>query len=146
MGRIMSISEIFISKGYETYISQDFYSCNTFIEKQGRNSEHINSNVNGKNSGWPNAAHIILPYISKTIDVITEAHEGNLLSYLGSKFNEKRASTFIYQPSSQYPSYQRFKIFNENGICRIKKDGKPKNIFDLIPNIRKEERGRAASS
>lgn len=136
----MSISEIFISKGYETYISQDFYSCNTFIEKQGRNSEHINSNVNGKNSGWPNAAHIILPYISKTIDVITEAHEGNLLSYLGSKFNEKRASTFIYQPSSQYPSYQRFKIFNENGICRIKKDGEPKNIFDLIPNIRKEER------
>lgn len=135
----MSINEIFINKGYESYVSQDFYSCNTFIEKQGRNSEHINSNVNGKNSGWPNAAHIILPYFSKTIDVIKEAHEGNLLSYLGSKFNEKRASTFIYQPSSQYPSYQRFKIFNENGTCRIKKDGEPKNIFDLIPNIKKEE-------
>ena len=135
----MSVSEVFTSKGYEPYISQDFYSCNTFIEKQGRNSEHINSNVNGKNSGWPNAAHIILPYFSKTIDVIKEAHEGNLLSYLGSKFNEKRASTFIYQPSSQYLSYQRFRIFNENGTCQIKKDGEPKNILDLIPNIKKED-------
>lgn len=135
----MSISEIFISKGYKPYVSQDFYSYDTFIEKQGRNSEHINSNVNGKNSGWPNAAHIILPYLSKTIDVIKEAHEGNLLSYLGSKFNEKRSSTFIYQPNSQYLSYQRFRIFNENGTCRIKKDGGPKNILDLIPDIKKEE-------
>lgn len=139
MGCIMSISEIFISKGYETYVSQDFYSCNTFIEKHGRNSEHINSNVNGKNSGWPNAAHIILPSFSKNINVIKEAREGNLLSYLENKFNEKRNSTFIYQPSSQYPTYQRFKIFNESGICQIKKDGEPKNIFYLIPNIKKDE-------
>lgn len=132
------VSEIFKSKGYVPYISQDFYSCNTFIEKQGRNSVHINSNVNGKNSGWPNAAHIILPYFSKNIDVIKEANEGNLLSYLKSKFNEKRASTFIYQPTSQPSFYQRFKIFSESGTCHIEKDGNAKNLMDLIPDIKKD--------
>ncbi len=136
----MSVNEIFTSKGYEPYISQDFYSCNTFIEKQGRNSEHINSNVNGKNSGWPNAAHIILPYFSKTIDVIKEAHEGNLLSYLGSKFNEKRASTFIYQPTSQFHVYQRFKISSESGTCQIEKDGIAENLSDLIPDIKNDDK------
>lgn len=135
----MSINEIFTNKGYEAYVSQDFYSCKTFIEKQGRNSEHINSNVNGKNSGWPNAAHIILPYASMHIDVIKEAQEGNLLSYLESKFNEKRDTTFIYQPSSQnYPFYQRFKISSESGMCRIEKDGDIKNLSDLIPDIKKD--------
>ena len=92
----MSVADIFKAKGYEQYVSQDFYCDNTFIEKQGRNAEHIDSNVNGKNSSWPNVAHIILPYESSGIDVVAEAHQGTVLNYLQGKFNENRDATYIY--------------------------------------------------
>ena len=135
----MSASDIFQSKGYIPYISQDFYSKNTFIVKQGRNAEHINSTVNGKNSGWPNAAHIVLPIESRYINVISEARQGTILSYLASKFNELRNETFIYQPCVGNNNYQRFKIWlNQFNQCVITKDGEPGILNSIVPHFENE--------
>lgn len=130
----MSVAEIFKAKGYEQYVSQDFYCDNTFIEKQGRNAEHIDSNVNGKNSSWPNVAHIILPYESSRIDVVTEARRGSVLNYLQGKFNDNRDATYIYQPIGERNFYQKYKIFNNNyGRCVIEKIGEANLLNALVP-------------
>ena len=130
----MSVAEIFKAKGYEQYVSQDFYCDNTFIEKQGRNAEHIDSNVNGKNSSWPNVAHIILPYESSRIDVVTEARRGSVLNYLQGKFNDNRNATYIYQPIGERNFYQKYKIFNNNyGRCVIEKIGEANLLNALVP-------------
>ena len=133
----MSVDGVFKRKGYIPYVSQDFYSRDTFIEKQGRNAEHINSTVNGKNSGWPNAAHIILPIASYNIDVIKEAHEGTILNYLETKFDERRSETFLYQPCIKpYGYYVRFKICRDrNGTCVIQQDGGPDVLSNLVPEL-----------
>ncbi|MBO4827831.1 MAG: AAA family ATPase [Fibrobacter sp.] len=136
----MSVASIFKNKGYEAYVSQDFYSDNTFIEKFGRNAEHIDSNVNGKNSAWPNVAHIILPYESYRINVIAEAHRGSVLSYLQGKFNKKRNETFIYQPTGEHNFYQKYRIFNNTfGRCVIEKLGEAKLLNDLVPIYKPKE-------
>ncbi len=135
-----NVDEIFKSKGYEPYTSQNFYSNNTFIEKTGRNAEHINSNVNGKNSGWPNAAHIILPLASYTINVLAEAQSSSLLTYLERKLNKDRNFTYIYQPKrfSLEPPYQRYKItLSSNGSCTIAKDGLQDRLDNLVPDLSK---------
>lgn len=130
----MSVAEIFKAKGYEQYVSQDFYCDNTFIEKQGRNAEHIDSNVNGKNSSWPNVAHIILPYESSRIDVVTEARRGSVLNYLQGKFNDNRDATYIYQPIGERNFYQKYKISNNNyGRCVIEKIGEANLLNALVP-------------
>ncbi len=130
----MSVAEIFKAKGYEQYVSQDFYCDNTFIEKQGRNAEHIDSNVNGKNSSWPNVAHIILPYESSRIDVVTEARRGSVLNYLQGKFNDNRDATYIYQPIGERNFYQKYKISNNNyGRCVIEKIGEANLLSALVP-------------
>ena len=130
----MSVESIFKNKGYEVYVSQDFYSDNTFIEKFGRNAEHIDSNVNGKNSAWPNVAHIVLPFESYRINVIDEARRGTVLSYLQGKFNKKRNETFIYQPIGERNFYQKYKIYNNTyGRCVIEKMGEAKLLNDLVP-------------
>lgn len=135
----MSVSDVFQAKGYVPYISQDFYSKNTFIVKQGRNAEHINSAVNGKNSGWPNAAHIVLPFESRNINVISEAQQGTILNYLETKFNESRNETFIYQPCIENNCYQRFKIWlNQFKQCVIIKDGEPGILNSIIPVFENE--------
>jgi len=131
---MMSVAEIFKAKGYEQYVSQDFYCDNTFIEKQGRNAEHIDSNVNGKNSSWPNVAHIILPYESSRIDVVTEARRGSVLNYLQGKFNDNRDATYIYQPIGERNFYQKYKISNNNyGRCVIEKIGEANLLNALVP-------------
>lgn len=131
---MMSVAEIFKAKGYEQYVSQDFYCDNTFIEKQGRNAEHIDSNVNGKNSSWPNVAHIILPYESSRIDVVTEARRGSVLNYLQGKFNDNRDATYIYQPIGERNFYQKYKISNNNyGRCVIEKIGEANLLSALVP-------------
>ena len=135
-----NVDEIFKSKGYEPYTSQNFYSNNTFIEKTGRNAEHINSNVNGKNSGWPNAAHIILPLTSYNINVLAEAQSSSLLTYLERKLNKDRNFTYIYQPKSfsLEPPYQRYKItLSSNGSCTIAKDGLQDRLDNLVPDLSK---------
>lgn len=135
-----NVDEIFKSKGYEPYTSQNFYSNNTFIEKTGRNAEHINSNVNGKNSGWPNAAHIILPLASCNINVLAEAQSSSLLTYLERKLNKDRNFTYIYQPKrfSLEPPYQRYKItLSSNGSCTIAKDGLQDRLDNVVPDLSK---------
>jgi len=137
----MSVADIFKAKGYEQYVSQVFYCDNTFIEKQGRNAEHIDSNVNGKNSSWPNVAHIILPYESSGIDVVAEAHQGTVLNYLQGKFNENRDATYIYQPIGERNFYQKYKIFNNAyGHCVIEKMGEANLLNALVPFYEPKEK------
>jgi len=131
-GRIESILN---RKGYTKYAHHDFYDLSTYVVKFGRNAAHVGANVNGANSGWANATHIILPY-ERDVNVIREATYGQISSFLNTKLNHQKPNTFIYQPTASYGElYQKY-VFSKDAVgCHIAAEGEPDTLDNLISNF-----------
>jgi len=128
------IEKLFTDKGYVKYNNHNFYDNNTFTIKFGRDAAHIRSKVNGKNSGWANATHIILPY-EANVNIIAEANSGHLLGFLNTKLNDQKSNVFIYHPQSAVgDSYLRYVISKGIGQSQITPDAAPDQLTNLIPN------------
>ena len=129
------IESILNRKGYTKYAHHDFYDLSTYVVKFGRNAAHVGANVNGANSGWANATHIILPY-ERDVNVIREATYGQISSFLNTKLNHQKPNTFIYQPTAGYGElYQKY-VFSKDAVgCHISAEGEPDTLDNLISDF-----------
>lgn len=120
-------------------VDAPFDDINTYTIKsdQNGNKNFINTGINGRNSNWPNSAHIILSYGAEGVDVVKQAQD-KFLGALKALFNKNnRKETFIYQPTEagefENLKYRKFKAYiDEAEECKIEQVGEEDILENLI--------------